>query len=334
MQGGQIWSEAAFWTGRIGRRQTMRGKVSAKRILLAGASMLAMMAGPSGAGATTFIFTGSEVVFTVPASGLYDITAFGAQGGQSLNTGGLGAEAEGDILLSGGTALTVLAGGAGANGNVGALGYGGGGGGGSFVFEGLATLAAAGGGGGGGGGPFGAPGGPGLATTAGGGGTGSGLGGSGGAGGLGGTGGGFSGGGGGAGVLGGGTSATGSSPGAGAGSITSPGATQVAGGFGGGGGSGFIGAGAGGGFSGGGGGGGFHGSIGGGGGGGSYLASLFTISILTSGVNGGNGYVTIDPVVAPSIPEPSTWALMLIGFAGVGFAGFRRAKRNRAAVAA
>ena len=27
---------------------------------------------------------------------------------------------------------------------------------------------------------------------------------------------------------------------------------------------------------------------------------------------------------APAAPEPSTWAMMLIGFAGLGFAGFRR----------
>ena len=32
-----------------------------------------------------------------------------------------------------------------------------------------------------------------------------------------------------------------------------------------------------------------------------------------------------------SVPEPSTWAMMLIGFAGLGFAGYRRARRARAA---
>jgi hypothetical protein len=26
----------------------------------------------------------------------------------------------------------------------------------------------------------------------------------------------------------------------------------------------------------------------------------------------------------PAVPEPSTWALMLVGFAGLGFAGWRR----------
>jgi hypothetical protein len=33
----------------------------------------------------------------------------------------------------------------------------------------------------------------------------------------------------------------------------------------------------------------------------------------------------VDPV--PGVPEPSTWAMMLIGFAGLGFA-FRQSRRN------
>jgi probable HAF family extracellular repeat protein len=31
-----------------------------------------------------------------------------------------------------------------------------------------------------------------------------------------------------------------------------------------------------------------------------------------------------------SVPEPSTWAIMLLGFAGLGLAGYRRAKRDDA----
>jgi hypothetical protein len=27
---------------------------------------------------------------------------------------------------------------------------------------------------------------------------------------------------------------------------------------------------------------------------------------------------------APVVPEPSTWAMMLLGFAGLGFVGYRR----------
>ena len=33
---------------------------------------------------------------------------------------------------------------------------------------------------------------------------------------------------------------------------------------------------------------------------------------------------------APSVPEPSTWAMMLLGFGGLGFAGYRRARRENA----
>lgn len=39
-------------------------------------------------------------------------------------------------------------------------------------------------------------------------------------------------------------------------------------------------------------------------------------------------------VVGPGIPEPSTWAMMLIGFAGLGFAGYRSSKKRSAALAA
>ena len=30
------------------------------------------------------------------------------------------------------------------------------------------------------------------------------------------------------------------------------------------------------------------------------------------------------------MPEPSTWAMMLIGFAGLGFMAYRRTKKNAA----
>jgi hypothetical protein len=35
-----------------------------------------------------------------------------------------------------------------------------------------------------------------------------------------------------------------------------------------------------------------------------------------------------------AIPEPSTWAMMLLGFAGLGYAAFRRAAKSRRAAAA
>jgi hypothetical protein len=45
------------------------------------------------------------------------------------------------------------------------------------------------------------------------------------------------------------------------------------------------------------------------------------------------GYVS-GGLVAPAVPESSTWAMMLLGFAGLGFAGYRRAKRSDATFAA
>jgi hypothetical protein len=42
-------------------------------------------------------------------------------------------------------------------------------------------------------------------------------------------------------------------------------------------------------------------------------------------------YPVTDRLVSASAPEPSTWAMMLIGFAGLGFAGYR-ARRTATAV--
>ncbi|MGC1416749.1 MAG: PEPxxWA-CTERM sorting domain-containing protein [Candidatus Acidiferrum sp.] len=38
-----------------------------------------------------------------------------------------------------------------------------------------------------------------------------------------------------------------------------------------------------------------------------------------------------DTVTITAVPEPATWAMMLAGFAGLGFAAYRRSRRNRAA---
>jgi hypothetical protein len=41
----------------------------------------------------------------------------------------------------------------------------------------------------------------------------------------------------------------------------------------------------------------------------------------SSGANG-NQQLVLD--VSPSVPEPSTWAMLILGFAGVGFMAYRR----------
>ena len=44
--------------------------------------------------------------------------------------------------------------------------------------------------------------------------------------------------------------------------------------------------------------------------------------------------VTLVSSVNTNVPEPSTWAMMLLGFAGLGFAGYRKARGARAALSA
>ena len=47
------------------------------------------------------------------------------------------------------------------------------------------------------------------------------------------------------------------------------------------------------------------------------------------------GNVDLSSVtVSAGVPEPSTWAMMLLGFAGLGFAGYRRTKKSDATFAA
>jgi PEP-CTERM motif len=46
--------------------------------------------------------------------------------------------------------------------------------------------------------------------------------------------------------------------------------------------------------------------------------------IVGNAANSGAEGITGGDV--PTIPEPSTWAMMLLGFAGLGYAGFRKAR--------
>jgi hypothetical protein len=41
----------------------------------------------------------------------------------------------------------------------------------------------------------------------------------------------------------------------------------------------------------------------------------------------------VSVALTSTIPEPSTWSMMLIGFAGLGFAGYRKSRRPAARAA-
>ncbi len=315
-------------------------------------------AGTAKATTTSFGYTGTVVAWKVPETGYYIIDIAGAQGGG--DGGGIGSAAGGDgveiaaqqFLLTGGEVLDIVVGGQGATAPSPTNPYfdvGGSGGGGSFLFadpigpDGPTPLLIAGGGGGafwsdneaGGPGQFGTSGANGT-------GTGAGAGGSNGQGGGGGTNS-YSGGGG-AGLLSPGTagSSTGSifpvfvSGGGGsswptfAGGVgpALPGAgglVSVDGGFGGGGAGGNYGGGGGGGYSGGGGGGGVasdNHNIGGAGGGGGSFISYYDLQPPFYRMNAGNGF--IDITLTYALPEPATWALMLIGFGAIGLSMRKR----------
>ena len=261
---------------------------------------------------TNFQYTGGFQTWTVPATGVYRITAFGAQGGRSGGYlhGGFGAQIAGDFTLTSGQVLSIAVGGVG--------GSQGGGGGGSFVTLSGNALVIAGGGGGSGDVD---PGGPGLVGGNGDSGHFGCAGGSGGDGGdycsyRGGGGGGFRGNGGGAGF--GGRGGFGfqapSYPLAGGSGVYSDNA--YAGGFGGGGGMGEyvkLEGGGGGGYSGGGGGGFSPFAEGyGGGGGGSFNAGLNPVGV--EGFQAGDGLVQIMLVPKLSITNSAP------GFATVSWA--------------
>ena len=277
---------------------------------------------------TNFNYTGGFQTWTVPATGVYRITALGAEGGSFPYHGGFGAEIGGDFSLTSGQVLLIAVGGVGGSYAGGSYGGGtsnNGGGGGSFVtLSGNALVIAGGGGGGYGdnGGLVGRAGGYGfLGGFGGSGGLGGGFGGGGNGGLYGGGGGGFRG-------NGGGFGGNGGWGGSGFPAGLAGGGGGRDGGFGGGGGGGTSGnrggSGGGGGYSGGGGGTGSTGdpgSSGGyGGGGGSFNAGLNPIGV--GGFRAGNGLVQIMVVPKLSItnsapgfatvswpPESTDWTL-------------------------
>lgn len=281
-----------------------------KTLLLAGASVAAFAT--TAADAATFFYSGSAVQYTIPTTGLYDLSALGGSGGNAFyGPGGSSGSAAGRFNFNAGSVLDIYVGGGGGGGF-----FGGGGGGGTFVLLGSTVEMVAGGGGGGAATFFG---GLHYGGNAGTGGAGSGNGGAGGsyaytapA-----SGGGAGVNGGGGGPAGGATPANGAGGGGGYGGAV--------GGFGGGGGGG-AGGGGGGGYTGGNGG----GLYAGGGGGTSFVNAAATNASIGVAPGAGDGTFEIDavnPVVA-AVPEPATWAMMILGLGGVG-AAMRRARARR-----
>jgi hypothetical protein len=56
-------------------------------------------------------------------------------------------------------------------------------------------------------------------------------------------------------------------------------------------------------------------------------------SITFNQVDGGNGAILAGVTLASTVPEVSTWAMMLAGFASLGFVGYRRSRKVAAALA-
>jgi hypothetical protein len=63
-------------------------------------------------------------------------------------------------------------------------------------------------------------------------------------------------------------------------------------------------------------------------------ATSEVLSFLAVGTPGGNlpPFALLDGVSLTAVPEPSTWAMMLLGFGGLGYAAFRR-RRTAIAIA-
>jgi len=71
----------------------------------------------------------------------------------------------------------------------------------------------------------------------------------------------------------------------------------------------------------------------------SELLSLDGVGTCLAGncgetVSGAPPFALIDSVALNGVPEPSTWAMMLLGFAGLGYAGLRTRKRSAISIPA
>jgi PEP-CTERM motif len=62
-----------------------------------------------------------------------------------------------------------------------------------------------------------------------------------------------------------------------------------------------------------------------------FTATSNVISFLASGSPAVPPFTLVSDVSLTAVPEPATWAMMLLGFAGLGYAGFR-STRGKAAI--
>ena len=65
------------------------------------------------------------------------------------------------------------------------------------------------------------------------------------------------------------------------------------------------------------------------------MGALAPGDVYTIDVTGTNNVAPLrlgvgGSVFTTGVPEPSTWALMVLGFMGLGYAGFRRSAKGRA----
>jgi hypothetical protein len=59
--------------------------------------------------------------------------------------------------------------------------------------------------------------------------------------------------------------------------------------------------------------------------------SVSSANLFDTHAGVGTGSVTVTPVIPGGVPELSTWAMMLAGFAGLGFLGYRQTSKARLA---
>jgi len=62
-------------------------------------------------------------------------------------------------------------------------------------------------------------------------------------------------------------------------------------------------------------------------------SNFLNCAINNPGASGGPPFSLLDGVSLTAAPEPSTWTMMLAGFAGLGYAGFRSRRRSAISIA-